>query len=205
MHDRIIPLQNDPPFFVLTGTTAGTDIYDILDTSKDVTGVVGLLNGSEPFTDPFPENRIVQLNFEKINEQRIVPDASPVDTNIFTVDPITWDAGTNAGQSFLRVNETLTTPGEQYTMTLRATDASQGQGFLVYEKTITVRIGNGPRFSPGLGTSVESVALQNGTWGCNQPGNINGPLRSFGIYDGFFVGPAPSGCTSGCNNPTTGS
>ena len=198
VQERVIRLQNDTPFFQLTGTTSGTDIYDILDTDKDVTPVVGLLNGSEPFADPFPENRIVQLNFEIVNEQRVAPGAT-IETNIFTVDPITWDPTTNAGQSFLRVNETLTTPGEQYTMTLRATDASQGVGFLVYEKTIVVNIGNGPRFGPGAGTALESSATQATNWSCSP----NQPLRTFNVFKGFLRDGNP-GCTAGCYNPQTG-
>jgi len=202
IQERVIRLKNDPPQFQLTATTSGIDIYNILDTAKDVTPVVGLINGSEPFTDPFPENRIVQLNFEIVNEQKVAP-GTTVGTNIFTVDPITWNAADGAGESFLRVNETLTTPGDQYVMTLRATDASQGVGFEVEERTIAVNIGSGPRFGSGPGTALESLATQSNSWSCSP----NQPVRTFNVFKGFLRDGNP-GCIVPCfsqyNNPQPG-
>jgi hypothetical protein len=197
-HDRIIPLQNDCPSFILSGSTSGFNVFDILDTDKDVTPIISLQNGSQPGADPFPENRIVQLNIEIINEQRVSPGPT-VDTNIFTLDPITWNAGSLTGDSFLRVNETLTTPGEQYVMTIRATDAAQGFGFCAFEETIAVNIGSSPRFGSGPGTAIESVATAATNWSCTP----NQPLRTFNVFKGFLRDGNP-GCTAGCYNTTTG-
>ena len=203
IQQRIIRLQNDFPFFQLTGTTIATDLYEVLDTDKDVSPVVALYNGSEPDSDPIAENKIVQLNFEIVDERRVFPGQS-IDTNIFTVDPITFDSATQNGQSYLRVNETLTTPGEQYSMTLRATDASQGVGFLLYERTIQVNIGDGPKFFGGPGAVIKSAAESAGNWTC---GGSQSPVRNFNVFDGFLRDGNP-GCTVGCwdnaNNPIPG-
>ena len=207
IQERTIRLQNDTPFFQLTGTTSGTDIYNILDVDKDVTPVEGLTNGSNPGTDPFPENRIVQLNFEIVEEQKVAPGVA-IDTNIFAVDPITWDAAAGEGKSFLRVNETQTTPGDQYVITLRATDASQGVGFDYFERTIRVNIGLAPMFSSGPGAIIKSNALLAGTWTCtpgpdDPPASSSAPLRQWILQDGFFRGEAPAACTPGCINVNT--
>jgi len=196
-HDRIIPLQNDCPSFIFSGTMSGFNVFNILDTDKDVTPIIALQNGSQPGADPFPENRIVQLNIEIINEQRVSPGPT-VDTNIFTLDPITWNAGSLTGDSFLRVNETLTTPGEQYVMTIRATDAAQGFGFCAFEETIAVNIGSSPRFVGGVGAPMESTSSAVDNWSCG----VNQPLRTFIPLKGFLQ--EAGGCILPCNSTTTG-
>ncbi len=205
-HDRIIPLQNDPPFFLVAQNTN----IQLRPTEQDVAAITGLRNGAGNENDPFPENKIVQLIFEIAEQRKQLTPTTDIVTDIFTVDPITYSSFSGFGQSFLRVNATQTQTGDVYTVKLRATDASQGIGFLVYEVNLSITILDGPKITSGQGTVDfnQSLVEANPRWECNTStlGGTNQPLRQYNIYNGFLRPGSTStagGCYSGCYYPNT--